>query len=621
MLRYSYCKKLTPLSVNNYSLIANNAFGKRFYSRNNQDDDSKDYEKNMNEMINQVNEELMSERMDVNNKFLQQKLEAEEELKQKKLNTHNRYTTYKGTENDSKPDIGSKFEPDRSKSYELRKKLLNQSMNYKLWVLAGILLVGVVGGNDIYNYFVHQEQFVEMGENIKEVQNKKIAKKQDKLERRLKKLNETLNSADSGVISWEKGNFSVMLSEFVKKQGLIDVVEDSVNKKLFLLARNGDLYEFSKDSKNINVILKGLKLNELKLSNQKLYIKDDKNEIIVLPVNKETFEELSLKRSILKPWFKYTNYDNKIKNSEGKVMKFVDFDLGETNFVGQTEDGLVYSATTLSKQQQFNQNFNKGQFGLPDYPPSKLVKFAQVQKADIEEYPCDDVEDWELLQDNYDNKLLEEDLPYKNELITSSYFSKSNKIVKRNIMKLSSGKNHSYFVDSNSTILAYGDNSVGQIYLQKINTMKGYPVVLSRLPNSVKCLDVYCIEDNTYFVVEDVTSNNKNQLLLLSCGSGNMGELANGQFKINQADATKFVQKSLDNIKSVKKLGGLNDKRYGIFELSNGDYKLCLWGNNNDGNLPGVMAGKRYNQVQEPNISLKKDKKVLITENFGTLIY
>ncbi len=36
------------------------------------------------------------------------------------------------------------------------------------------------------------------------------------------------------------------------------------------------------------MILKGLKLNELKLSNQKLYIKRWQNEIIVLPVNKET---------------------------------------------------------------------------------------------------------------------------------------------------------------------------------------------------------------------------------------------------------------------------------------------------------------------------------------------
>ena len=121
--------------------------------------------------------------------------------------------------------------------------------------------------------------------------------------------------------------------------------------------------------------------------------------------------------------------------------------------------------------------------------------------------------------------------------------------------------------------------------------------------------------------MEDVISNNKNQMLLLSCGSGNMGELANGQFKINQADATKFVQKGLDDLKSIKDLGGLGDKRYGIFEMKNGDYKLCLWGNNADGNLPGVMAGKRYNQIQEPSIKIGKDNNVLITKNFGTLIY
>lgn len=598
----------------------NNTCSKRLYVRDN-DDEIKDYEKNMNEMINQVNEELISERMDINNKFLEQKLKAEEELKQKKLNTFNRYTTYTGSDVDSKPEIGSTFKPERSKSYELKKKMLNKSMNYKIWVLSGLVLVGIVGGNDIYNYFIHQEQFVEMGETIKDVQNKKLAKKQAKLDKRVTKMNQVLKSSDFGIVSWQNNNFSVILSEFAREQGIVDVVEDSVDNKLFLLNRKGDLYEYSGRDKTVNRILKGLSLKALKLSNQKLYIKNKNNEIIVLPLNQETFKNLKLKRSLLKPWSTYTSYHNKIKNADGKVFQFKEFDVGESNLVGQTVDGSVFSATTLTTQQQIDQNFNKGQFGLPEYPPSKLAEFAQVQKSDVQEYPSEDNAEWEALNDNYDKRVLEEDLPYKNDLVTSSYFFKSNKIVNRNIIKLSSGKNHTYFIDSNSTILAYGDNSVGQIYLQKIGTMKGYPLVLSRLPNSVKCLDVFCVEDNTYFLVEDVVSNNTNQLLMLSCGSGSMGELANGQFKINQADATKFSQNGLDSIKNVVKIGGIDDKRYGIFEMKNGEYKLCLWGNNNNGVLPGIMTGKRYNQVQEPNILLNKNSKVLLTKNFGTLIY
>jgi alpha-tubulin suppressor-like RCC1 family protein len=620
MLKSRHFKSLTLLRINNKALLLNNTCSKRLYARDN-DDEIRDYEKNMNEMINQVNEELISERMDINNKFLEQKFKAEEELKQKKLNTFNRYTTYTGSDADSKPEIGSTFKPERSKSYEAKKKMLNKSMNYKIWILSGVLLVGIVGGNDIYNYFVHQEQFVEMGETIKDVQNKKLAKKQAKLDKRVTKMNQVLKSNDFGIVSWQNNNFSVILSEFAKEQGIVDVVEDSVDNKLFLLNGKGDLYEYSGDKKTVDRILKGLNLTELKLSNQKLYIKNNKNEIIVLPINQETFNSLTLKRSFLKPWSTYTSYHNKIKNAEGKVLQFKKFDVGESNFVGQTVDGSVFSAATLTRQQQVDQNFNKGQFGLPEYPPTKLAEFAQVQKTDVQEYPSEDNAEWEALNDDYDNKVLEEDLPYKNDLVTSSYFSKSNKIVNRNIMKLSSGKNHTYFIDSNSTILAYGDNSVGQIYLQKIGTMKGYPMVLSRLPNSVKCLDLFCVEDNTYFLVEDVVSNNTNQLMMLSCGSGSMGELANGQFKINQADATKFSQKGLGSIKNVINIGGINDKRYGIFELKNGEYKLCLWGNNNDGVLPGIMAGKRYNQVQEPNILLNKNSKVLLTKNFGTLIY
>ncbi|SGZ40431.1 uncharacterized protein HGUI_02631 [Hanseniaspora guilliermondii] len=620
MLKGRSLKSITLSNINHHALLLNNTCSKRFYAKHN-DDDIKDYEKNMNEMINQVNEELMSERMDVNNKFLEQKLKAEEELKQKRLNTFNRYTTYSGGESDSKPEIGSTFKPERSKSYELKKKILNKSMNYKIWVLSGLVLIGIVGGNDIYNYFVHQEQFVEMGETIKDVQNKKIAKKQAKLEKKVSKMNQVLKLGDFGIISWQNNNFSVILSDFVKKQGITDVVEDLVDNKLFLINGKGDLYEYSGENKTVNRILKGLNLKELKLSNQKLYIKNKNNEIIVLPIKQEIFNDLTIKRSLLKPWSTYTSYHKKIKNAEGKVLQFKQFDVGESNFVGQTFDGAVYSATTLTRQQQINHNFNRGQFGLPEYPPTKLVEFAQIQKTDLKEYPSEDDADWEALNDNYDNKLLEEDLPYKNDLVTSTYFSKSNKVVNRNIIKLSTGKNHTYFIDSNSTILAYGDNSVGQIYLQKIGTMKGYPLVLSRLPNSVKCLDVFCVGDNTYFLVEDVISNTSNQLMMLSCGSGSMGELANGQFKINQADATKFGQKGLANIKDVIKIGGINDKRYGIFEMKNGEYKLCLWGNNNDGGLPGIMAGKRYNQVQEPNVLLNKDSKVLLTKNFGTLIY
>lgn len=82
MLKSSHFKSLTLLRINNKALLLNNTCSKRLYARDN-DDEIKDYEKNMNEMINQVNEELISERMDINNKFLEQKLKAEEELKQK----------------------------------------------------------------------------------------------------------------------------------------------------------------------------------------------------------------------------------------------------------------------------------------------------------------------------------------------------------------------------------------------------------------------------------------------------------------------------------------------------------------------------------------------------------
>lgn len=108
-------------------------------------------------------------------------------------------------------------------------------MNYKIWILSGLLLVGIVGGNDIYNYFVHQEQFVEMGETIKDVQNKKLAKKQAKLDKRVTKMNQVLKSNDFGIVSWQNNNFSVILSEFAKEQGIVDVVEDSVDNKLFCL--------------------------------------------------------------------------------------------------------------------------------------------------------------------------------------------------------------------------------------------------------------------------------------------------------------------------------------------------------------------------------------------------
>lgn len=54
--------------------------------------------------------------------------------------------------------------------------MLNKSMNYKIWILSGLLLVGIVGGNDIYNYFVHQEQFVEMGKLLRMFKTRNLPK-------------------------------------------------------------------------------------------------------------------------------------------------------------------------------------------------------------------------------------------------------------------------------------------------------------------------------------------------------------------------------------------------------------------------------------------------------------
>lgn len=48
-------------------------------------------------------------------------------------------------------------------------------------------------------------------------------------------MNQVLKSNDFGIVSWQNNNFSVILSEFAKEQGIVDVVEDSVDNKLFCL--------------------------------------------------------------------------------------------------------------------------------------------------------------------------------------------------------------------------------------------------------------------------------------------------------------------------------------------------------------------------------------------------
>lgn len=590
----------------------------RFYSKDrySQDEESKKYEKDMNDMIKQVNQELLQERMEVNTKFLKQQQNAEEEMEEKKRNTFNKYTTYMGKGPSSSGIASSKFEPDRPKSDAYKKQLLKKSMNYKMWVLSGVLLVFVFGGNDIYNYFMNQEKFVEMNDNIREVQLKRIAKRQEKLENRVKKLNKTLNSPDGPIVAWNNGDFSTLFLQEFKKNEIKDMLEEPLSKDLYLLSSNGDLYQYNLGLNSTKIVLKGHKLKTMKLSNEKLYLLNEKNEIEILPLKQIMLDSLQIKRSWSKPWVTFTVYDHKMLDSKGTPMYFANYDLGNSNFIGETPEGKIYSATTLSEEQQKDDalDFNKGQYGLPEYPPSKLVSFSKVQSADIEAYPSlDHVSNGRACEEKY---LMKEDEPLEIELLTSSFFDKSNSILKRKIAKFSTGKNHSYFIDSNGSMLTFGDNSVGQMYLQKIGAMKCYPIVSARLPNNVKCRDVKCLGDNTYFLVTD--SSNKE--LVLSCGSGMMGELGNAQFKINQADATKLLGLNEVNFDSVEEIGGYQDKRLAILESKKNPFKyLLLWGNNKNGELPGLLQGKRYNIPQQSNIKLPQDSKVIITQSYGTI--
>ncbi|OBA27272.1 hypothetical protein HANVADRAFT_52315 [Hanseniaspora valbyensis NRRL Y-1626] len=595
---------------NNYSI-------NRFYARDryNQDEESKQYEKSMNDMINQVNQELLQERMEINNKFLKQQQDAELELEERKRNTMNKYTTYIGNNSES---IISKFVPDRSKSNEYKTQLLKKSMNYKLWVLSGVLLVLALGGNDIYNYFMNQEKFEEMNDNIREAQQKRIAKRQDKLNKRVKKLNKILNGGNAPIVAWNNGDFNTLFLNQFEKNDIVNLVEDGNSKDLYIINKNGDLFRYNSELNKVEVILKGHYLKDIKFSNEKLYMLNQKNQIEILPIKEDLFETFKTKKRWLKPWSSYTNYNSVMTDDNSKPMVFEKYDVGDIHFIGETFDGKVYSANTLSLEQQEKDalEFNKGQFGLPEYPPSKLATFAKHQKADIEEYPSDDQSNIE--NERYDENLfMKEDQPLEVELLTSSFFDKSKSIMKRNIVKFSTGKNHSYFIDSNGSFLAFGDNNVGQLYLQKIGTMKGYPVVSPRLPNNVKCVDVKCIEDNTYFLITD--SNNKQ--FILSCGNGMMGELGNAQFKINQADATKLIGLSELKYDTIDQIGGFQDKRFAILKSKSANFKtISFWGNNKNGELPGLLQGKRYNTIQQTDIKLPMNSKVIVTKTYGTII-
>ncbi|XBW34822.1 hypothetical protein QEN19_000388 [Hanseniaspora menglaensis] len=612
--------KFSKALYNNALMGSKNACRMYAKDRYNQDEESKKYEKDISDMINQVNQELLEERMEVNNKFLKQQEQAELELEDRKKNTFNKYTTYIGSE--GKGNISTGFQPDRSKSDAYKKELLKKSMNYKLWVLSGFILVAVIGGNDIYNYFSNQTKFVDMNDNIREIQLKKTNKKQEKLNRTVKKLNKVLQNDSIPMILWNNGDFNAISMGNFQKGDIVDIVEDSTNKELYIVNKEGDLYRYNLEKNNSKLILKGHNLTEVQISNNKLYLHNKKKQVEILPMDDNLFDSLKIKRFWFMPWVTYTSYDKKMTGVDGNDMIFVKFDLGESHFLGETFDGKIYSACTLSFDQQ-NENlteFNKGQYGLPEYPPSKLVSFAKVQKADIEEYPSDDNLNNNLGSEGLfdENAYLNEDRALEIELLTSSFFEKSGSVMKRKIVKFSAGKNHSYFIDSTGALLTFGDNSVGQIYLQKIGSMKGYPIVSQRLPNNVKCIDTKCIEDNSYFVVSD----SKNKHLLLACGSGVAGELGNGQFKINQADATKVIGLSDLKYDHIDTVGGNKDKRFAILSQEGRNEKILMfWGNNKNGELPGLMQGKRFNSLQKTQIRLPSNARVLVTENFGSILF
>lgn len=367
---------------------------------------------------------------------------------------------------------------------------------------------------------------------------------------------------------------------------LKDLIILDDKKKCLGVDQAGNLVDILSD----DVILRGQKLEQLKLSGKTIYALNKDGKILIIPVGHidNLSKYLDYHRSWLFPWRKYPVYNNQIDinhvfNTRKGEKKISQFDVGKDHLVLVSNHGKAYTCSTDGSDGN-KESF--GQFGIPYF--SKFDTFPVAHE----------LHEIEMLNNSFDQ---------------------SGKVISKSIEQVACGDYHTLARDSLGNLYSFGWNRFGQLAMPISYKSESipYPKIINGAFNAhfpganaldIKCIDLNCSAETSYvtmkaspksghIVGESKKAIDMNKEHYFAFGNGLEGELGNGIYKNSQQEPTRIKFENAKPVGDIKVKQWYTGPHHVICKLDDG--RLVAWGRNDSGQL-GI--GKKIKQSKPTNV-------------------
>ncbi|KAK6202651.1 regulator of chromosome condensation 1/beta-lactamase-inhibitor protein II [Scheffersomyces amazonensis] len=428
-------------------------------------------------------------------------------------------------------------------------------------------LVTIIGGHQLYmNYpYVKTKLLANINYKIDEEKAPDLtdpAKNTKKSDYLVTKLAEELNSVRNVQNSHEiSGLYIVGESNNSKLPIRLEFFNDMLIKDvkilkdyLIVVTDNGQVYHYHKGLEKPALVNLPFKIDEAQVSNDLIYLKTTKGDIIYFPRDDKSIEFEGIKR---RNWLGISQSQIYQNLNVGESIQ--QFSTGENHILLLTKSGKLFIANTKS-----NPN-NYGQYGLPQLSPY----------SDNKSFPVNQPFEMVLLN---------------NEIIHNKDGSKI--LLPRKFVTIASGKYHNIAVDSKSNVWTWGFNKSGECGIPiTINTdIQPVPKQILQLSDlkricrnvlpSSSTIEGFSIVkalagDNSSYIL--VKNHEFNQDILLSFGSGIKGQLGDNRYL--HVCPNPQIMKSLMNLTEYDENQG-KVINIGIKDISVGNNHLFVTLNN-----------------------------------------
>ncbi|CCE62660.1 hypothetical protein TPHA_0D00160 [Tetrapisispora phaffii CBS 4417] len=336
--------------------------------------------------------------------------------------------------------------------------------------------------------------------------------------------------------------------------------------------QNGDLIKW--DTSSHEFLLIDQNLISVKYSNEIAYALTKAGKILIIPVadHEMRYSHISSRRSWVKPWKTYQNYnlsldtDQAFKHKNENYIK--DFDTGDNHLVLISNACKAYSCSTGITDVRNDNIKSYGQFGIPIFS-----QFDPMPKT---------------------NKL------YEIELLNAG-LNEDKKLITREIDQIACGARHTIAKDKEGSVFAFGSNLFGQLGLpiSYNNEYVSYPKKIGKFQSyftrdeKFKCQNIFASDETSFVEMTSQTENeyyknnsNISKRIFFSFGNGKNGTLGNGRYKNSQEEPSPIKVSNNDSTK-IEDLSCGGDFVVG----TTNDKSVLLWGDNSYGQLAN---GKKY---------------------------